>query len=178
MDVPNAGVDLFKRQHIWRAECIALFCFKQRLYLRETVPLFIDQSPRSVDDSNNNRPGLCEVEGCSGSDIAPSLHHHALALQLTTINPVVMADRFRYTVTCDQIGHPEFSIGIGRESHVLHNLGHTLTELADALDLFRILRIEMAVKNAFLWMPNAAVLCDRNDLVDFIHVHVSAGSVI
>ena len=54
----------------------------------------------------------------------------------------------------------------------------TLAQLPDALHLFGILGIEMAIEDPFLRMPNTAILSDGNDLVDLVHVHVPTCAVV
>ena len=89
-----------------------------------------------------------------------------------------MAHRLGHAIASNQISNAVFFGGIGRVRRVVHDFGNPLAQLPDALHLFGILGIEMAIENPFLRMPNTAILSDGNDFVDLIHVHVPTGAVV
>jgi len=90
-----------------------------------------------------------------------------------------MPHGFGHAVSGDQVGHAEtHPTAIGQEFRILHHLADALSEVTDPAHLLGLIRLEVAIEDPFLRMPDATGLGHGNDLLARVHVEIAASSVI
>ena len=101
-----------------------------------------------------------------------------LPATLAAVEAVVVQHRFGDAPAGDQVGDHVLALRVRRVARVLDDLGHAQAQLADLLDALALARLEVAVDHAFLRMPQAVALGDRDHLVHLVDVQVAAGAVV
>ena len=178
LHIPNGRVDFFKRLQSLGFQCIAFLGQKQALDFVVAHSFRADQTANAVDDADDVRTGLGEVQRCSCADVAPALNHHFFARHAGPRQLVVVTHRLAHAVSRDQVGHANLSLDVRADGGVFHRLRHPLAEVANAAHFLGFVGLKVPREDAFLRVPHAVGFRHGNDLVDLVDVEVASRSVV